>query len=133
MVEQAKYGLKRVVDLSYEDAKQKVTETLKTEGFGILTEIDVKKTLKAKLDKDLAPYTILGACNPPLAFKALTSEVDIGLLLPCNVIVYEDPKTGKTTISMIDPETMLEVTGREDMKSFADEVKQKLTRALEAV
>jgi uncharacterized protein (DUF302 family) len=128
-----RYGIFRRVDLTYEQAVEKVTETLKGQGFGILTEIDVKKTLKQKLDKDFTKYVILGACNPPMAYKALTEEVDIGLLLPCNVTVYEDKQSGKTVVSAIDPEIMVEVTGREDLKDFAAQVKTMLVAALDAV
>ncbi len=128
-----RYGIFREVELGYEDAVQKVTATLKEQGFGILTEIDVKKTLKEKLDKDFTKYIILGACNPPLAYRALTEEVDIGLLLPCNVTVYEQPKTGKTIVSAIDPEIMVEVTGRADLEDFAAEVKTLLIKALDGV
>ncbi len=127
------YGIKRSVTLSYEDAVVKVTEALKEEGFGILTEIDVKKTLKLKMNKDFTRYIILGACNPPLAFKALEEEIDIGLLLPCNVIVYENPEDHKTIVAAIDPATMIQVTGRDDMQDFADEVRQKLTKAIESI
>ncbi len=127
------YGIKRTVSLTYEEAIQKVTETLKAEGFGVLTEIDVKATLKKKLDKDFTRYIILGACNPPLAFRALSTELDIGLLLPCNVVVYEDPQTRETIVGAIDPVAMFQVTGQEDLKSISEEVKHKLTRAVEAV
>jgi len=127
------YGLIRQVNLSYEKAIEKVTATLKTQGFGVLTEIDVKATLKKKIDKDFTKYMILGACNPPLAFRALTEEIDIGLLLPCNVCVYEDPKSGKTVISAIDPEVLVTVTGRKDLASLAEEVRGKLNAALDAV
>lgn len=129
----SQYGLKREVDLSYEQAVERITETLKAEGFGILTEIDVKATLKKKLDKDFTKYIILGACNPPLAFKALNAELDIGLLLPCNVTVYEHPDTHKTVVGVIDPSTMVDVTGREDLQDFAAEVRSKLEAALAAV
>jgi uncharacterized protein (DUF302 family) len=129
----SQYGLKREVDLSYEQAVERITETLKAEGFGILTEIDVKATLKKKLDKDFTKYVILGACNPPLAFKALSAELDIGLLLPCNVTVYEHPRTHKTVVGVIDPSTMVDVTGRDDLKEFAAEVRGKLEAALAAV
>ena len=128
-----RYGILRTVDMEYEAAITKITETLKTQGFGILTEIDVKATLKKKLDKDFTPYIILGACNPPLAFRALSEEIDIGLLLPCNVNVYKDPKSGKTVVSAIDPQVLVEVTGRADLKPIADEVRGKLIAAIEAV
>ena len=89
-----KYGFAKTIDIAYEAAVSKVTEELKKEGFGVLTTIDVKDTLKKKLDVDFTRYVILGACNPPFAYQALQVEEEIGLLLPCNVIVYE--KAGKT-------------------------------------
>ncbi len=128
-----KYGLVRQVNLSYAQAVERVTATLKEQGFGILTEIDVKKTLKTKLDKDFVPYVILGACNPPLAFRALSAETDIGLLLPCNVCVYEDPATHKTVVSAVDPQTLVDLTGRKDLQPIASEVRTKLLAALAAV
>jgi uncharacterized protein (DUF302 family) len=129
----ARYGLMRKVALGYDEAVQKVTATLKEQGFGILTEIDVKKTLKAKLDQDFTRYIILGACNPPLAFKALSAELDIGLLLPCNVTVYEDPKTHETVVSAVDPQTLVDLTQRKDLQPLATEVRAKLMAALAAV
>ena len=131
--ESTRYGIKRTVPFSFEDTIEKVTAALKTEGFGILTEIDVKATMKKKLDKDFRPYIILGACNPPLAYEALTEESDIGLLLPCNVVVYADEGTEQTIIAAIDPETIVQVTGREDLEGFASTVKHKLARAIDAV
>jgi uncharacterized protein (DUF302 family) len=128
-----RYGLFRTVELGYTQAVQRITETLKAQGFGILTEIDVKATLKKKLDKDFTDYVILGACNPPLAYRALSEEIDIGLLLPCNVNVYADPRTGKTVISAIDPQVLVEVTGRTDLQGLAQEVRGKLNAALAAV
>jgi uncharacterized protein (DUF302 family) len=128
-----RYGLTRRVSLPYEQAVERITATLKEQGFGILTEIDVKKTLKAKLDKEFTKYVILGACNPPLAYRALSAEIDIGLLLPCNVNVYEDPRTGETVLSAVDPQVLVEVTGRTELAPIADEVKTKLRAALEAV
>ena len=127
------YGILREVNLSYEKAIEKVTATLKEQGFGVLTEIDVKATLKKKLDKDFTKYMILGACNPPLAFRALSEEIDIGLLLPCNVCVYEDPKSGKTIVSAIDPDVLVNVTGRKDLTPLAQEVRGKLQAAIDAV
>jgi uncharacterized protein (DUF302 family) len=129
----ANYGLIRQVDLPYAQAVERVTATLKEQGFGILTEIDVKKTLKAKLDKDFTPYIILGACNPPLAFRSLSAETDIGLLLPCNVCVYEDPTTHKTMVSAVDPNTLVQLTQRKDLEPIAAEVRTKLMAALAAV
>jgi uncharacterized protein (DUF302 family) len=129
----AHYGLLRRVPLSYADAVQKVTATLKEQGFGILTEIDVQATLKKKLDKDFTKYIILGACNPPLAFRALSAELDIGLLLPCNVCVYEDPKTHETVLSAVDPNTLVDLPRRKDVAPLAAEGRTKLRAALAAV
>ena len=128
-----KYGYSREVALTYEQAVQRVTETLKAQGFGILTEINVKDTLKKKLDKDFMPYVILGACNPNLAFQALSSEIDIGLLLPCNVVVYQKPGNGKTVVGVLDPETMVQLTGRQDIAPVAKQARDKVVAALEAV
>jgi uncharacterized protein (DUF302 family) len=132
-VKKGKYGYSREVDLPYERAVERVTETLKEQGFGILTEIDVKATLKKKLDKEFTKYVILGACNPNLAYRALTSEIDIGLLLPCNVTVYERPSGGKTVVSVLDPETMVSLTGRPEISPLAQEARDKVVAALEAV
>lgn len=120
------YGFSKTVDLSFEDTINKVTEELKKEGFGILTTIDIKETLKNKIDVDFKKYTILGACNPPLAYKALLAEEEIGLLLPCNVIVYE--KEGKSAVSVFDPSLMSKVVENEKMNPIAEEVKEKLQR-----
>jgi uncharacterized protein (DUF302 family) len=126
------YGLTRKVSLRYLDAVSKVTEELKKEGFGILTEIDVKETLKKKLGVDVRTYKILGACNPQLAYQALRQEPDIGLLLPCNVIVYEDTK-GETVISIVNPKVSLGRVENKALEPLADEALKRLTRALEAV
>ncbi len=120
------YGFSKTVDLSFEDTINKVTEELKKEGFGILTTIDIKETLKNKIDVDFKKYTILGACNPPLAHKALLAEEEIGLLLPCNVIVYE--KEGKSAVSVFDPSLMTKVVENENLNPIAEEVKEKLQR-----
>jgi len=127
------YGLVREVPLTFKQAIERIAVTLKDQGFGILTEIDIQKTMKAKLDMDIPPYVIFGACNPPLAYRALSAETGIGLLLPCNVCVYEDPKTGKTIVSAIDPETLVTLTGRSDLEPLANEVRTKLKAALAAV
>jgi uncharacterized protein (DUF302 family) len=132
-VKKGKYGYARTVALSYEQAVERVTATLKEQGFGILTEIDVKATLKKKIDKDFTKYVILGACNPNLAHRALSGEIAIGLLLPCNVTVYEDPSDGKTVISVLDPETMVSLTGRPDIAPLAQEARDKVVAALKAV
>ncbi len=127
------YGLSVEVGLGYEPTVEKIREELAKEGFGVLTEIDVKQTLKNKLDVDFRPYVILGACNPPIAHKALTAERDIGLLLPCNVIVYASDEAGKTYVAAIDPIEQLRITGNAEIEPFAKEVRQKLERALDAV
>jgi uncharacterized protein (DUF302 family) len=110
-----------------------VREELQKEGFGILTEIDVKATMKKKLDVDFKPYRILGACNPPLAHKALTAEEDIGLLLPCNVVVYEGETAGTSVVAVINPMVQLGITGRDDIGPLAEEVGVKMKRALDAL
>ncbi len=125
------YGFSTVVHLSYEKAVEKVTEELRKEGFGILTTIDVKDTLKKKLDLDFKKYIILGACNPQLAHKALEAEEEIGLLLPCNVIVYE--KEGNIVVSAFDPKIMTKIVENSAVDSIADEVKSRLQRVIEAV
>lgn len=127
------YGYSREVDLSYEEAVEKVTAALKEQGFGILTEIDVKATLKKKIDKDIGKYIILGACNPNLAFRALNAEYDIGLLLPCNVTVYQKPENGKTVVSVLDPEMMVTMTGNTELSDLAQEAKKGVIAALEAL
>jgi len=133
-IEQAtKYGITRKVGLSYDQAIEKITETLKEQGFGILTQIDVSTTLKAKIDKDIPPYVILGACNPNLAFQAMSAETTIGLLLPCNVVVYEDPADGKTVVGILDPLTMVDLTGKPEMETVAKEARQRLETALSKV
>ncbi len=115
-----KYGYSIETKLSYEDAVARVTDELKKAGFGILTEIDVKSTLKKKIDLDFRRYVILGACNPKLASQMLSEEIEIGLLLPCNAIVYEnDDRTA--TVSLLSPKAMLAVTGRDDLMAVADE------------
>lgn len=132
-VKKGKYHYSRTVALTYEQAVERVTATLKEQGFGILTEIDVKATLKKKLDKDFTKYVILGACNPNLAFRALSGEIDIGLLLPCNVTVYVNPADGKTVVGVLDPETMVTLTGRPEIQALAREARDKVVAALEAM
>lgn len=125
------YGFSKTLDLSYGETIEKVTEELKKEGFGILTSIDVKDTLKKKIDVDFKKYIILGACNPVLAHRALLTEEEIGLLLPCNVIVYE--KEDKTVVSIFEPMIMTEITGNNSLKPVAEEAKAKLVKVLEAL
>jgi len=125
------YGFSKTVDLPFEQTIEKVTAELKKEGFGVLTSIDVKDTLKQKINVDFKKYTILGACNPPIAHKALQEEEEIGLLLPCNVIVYE--KDGKTRVSIFDPMVMTWIMENDQMKPIAIEVQEKLQRVLKAI
>ena len=133
MSNELSYGFKKVLDVSVDDAEAKVREALASEGFGVLTEIDIKAAFKAKLDVDFRPYRILGACSPPLAHQALTEEDDIGLLLPCNVVVYEGSEAGTSVISILDPVQQLAVAGRDDLGPMADEVQARLKRVMEAV
>ena len=125
-----RYAFSTVLDTSYEDAISAVTDALREEGFGVLTEIDVKGTLKKKLDKEFRKYVILGACNPPYAYRSLEADLDVGLLLPCNVIVYEtDDK--KAYVAAINPISALEAIQSEELRSIAAEVSEKLKRVVE--
>lgn len=126
-----KYGFSKIVNLPFDQALAKVTEELKKEGFGVLTTIDVRETLKKKLDVEFPRYTILGACNPPFAYKALQAEEEIGLLLPCNVIVYE--KQGRTRVAAFDPMVMSAILGNRQMEPVVDEVKARLERVIAAM
>ena len=125
-----RYGIGVTVDLPYEKAVERAREELAKEGFGILTEIDVKATLKKKLDVEFRPYVILGACNPPMAHQALQAEIDIGLLLPCNVVVYQADEPGKSVVAAMDPEEALKLTGNPGIESVARVVRNKLESAL---
>lgn len=125
------YGFSKTVDLPYEQTIEKVTVELKKEGFGVLTFIDVKETLKQKINVDFKKYAILGACNPPIAHKALMAEENLGLFLPCNVIVYE--KDDKTQVSIFDPMVMTWIFENDQMKPIASEVQEKLQRVLKAI
>ena len=133
VAETSRYGLGLTVALDFQRAVESVKQALAAEGFGILCEIDVAATMKKKLDVDFRPSIILGACNPPLAHRALTAERDIGLLLPCNVIVYADDIPGRSVIAALDPVVALSVTGNTDLQPVAMDVKARLLRALEAV
>ena len=123
------YAFTAVLNTSYEDAVSKVTDALKEEGFGVLTEINVKETLKKKLGVDFRKYVILGACNPPYAHRTLQLDLDVGLLLPCNVIVYETDDR-KAYVSAINPVSALEVIKNEDLKKVAEEVSEKLKKVV---
>jgi uncharacterized protein (DUF302 family) len=127
------YGLKKILNSTVDEADASVRDELKKEGFGVLTEIDVKSTLRQKLDIEFRPYRILGACNPPLAHRALTEEIDIGLLLPCNVVVYEGDEPGTAVVVIMDPVIQLGVAGRTDMRPMAEEVKARMERVLAAL
>ena len=126
------YGYSRTVGLSLDAAIEKVTATLGDEGFGVLTTIDVKATLKKKLDIDRRPYVILGACNPHFAHQALEQEEGLGLVMPCNVVVYE-AEDGSTTVAAIDVGSMVSVVGNPELETFAGPVNEKLRAAIDAV
>jgi uncharacterized protein (DUF302 family) len=124
------YGFRATLNIPYEEAIEKATAALKEEGFGVLTEIDVKTTLKQKINADFQRYIILGACNPNLAYQALQNELEIGLLLPCNVIVYETDE-GHAVVSIVNPLAMLGVVENDALKAVADEATARLTRVVE--
>jgi uncharacterized protein (DUF302 family) len=124
-------GFSVQLDMDYESALESVTAALKTEGFGVLTEIDVKATLKTKLDVDFRPYKILGACNPPLAYRALQAAPQIGLLLPCNVTVSQEED--HCLVSLIDPIAMMDVIQHPDLVPIAEEARAKLERVAAAL
>ena len=125
------YGISKTLDISYEQAIEKVTEELKKQGFGILTTIDVKETLKKKLDVDFNKYIILGACNPPFAYEALKAEEQIGLLLPCNVIVYE--KEGKTVVSAFNPAAITSLSDYKKMHELSVELNALMNKVIDSL
>ncbi len=127
-----RYGFGKTVELDFESALKKVTDELGKEGFGVLTEIDVQATLKKKLNEEMPPYRILGACNPPFAHRALTAEPEIGLLLPCNVVVRQD-EAGKVRVEFMDPNAVLELVDRPEVHELAAEVRDRLQRVLAAM
>jgi len=126
------YGFGKEVSLGFDEAVAKVTEALSAEGFGVLTEIDVAATMKKKLDKDMPPYKILGACNPHLASQAISAEPQIGMLLPCNVLVREDA-AGKVHVEFMDPNAVMQLVGRPEVEAIAGQVRSRLQRALDAL
>ena len=132
MIESTNYGLRRTIPAPYPTALEKTRAALQQEGFGVLTEIDVRAKMKEKLGADFRPYMILGACNPPLALRALQAEIDVGLLLPCNVVVYEDDGGG-SVVAAIDPNSMVAVSDNPALRTVAAEAREKLERALNAV
>jgi len=127
------YGLKTTLPLPADQAEALVREELRKEGFGVLTEIDVRSTLREKLGVEFRPYKILGACNPTLAHQALSAEVDIGLLLPCNVVVYQGKDEAESVVAVLDPEAQLAISGREDIRPLALEVRERMKRVLEGL
>jgi len=131
-MEEIKYGFGKTVPMDFERAIDEVTEALKAEGFGVLTDIDVQATLKKKLDEEMPPYRILGACNPPLAHKAITNEPSIGLLLPCNVLVRQE-ENGTVYVEFMDPAAVLSLVGNPAVGELAGEVKSRLERVMAAL
>ncbi len=126
---ESKFGFGKSVGFAFDEAIEKVTTALQTEGFGILSDIDVAAKMKEKLGKDMPRYRILGACNPALAYEAIQSVPDIGLLLPCNVLVRED-EGGQVSISFMDPESVLSLVDHPDVEPMAKDVRQRLNRVL---
>ncbi len=126
------YGMHVTVDCGVAEAEQKAIEALKAEGFGVLTEIDVQAVLKKKIDVDRKPYKILGACNPVLANRALQAEPDLGLLLPCNVVIREEDD-GTTTVAIVDPEAMFTVVNKPEMAEMAKEVRETFERIMAVI
>ena len=128
-----RYGISTAVSLPFDQALARTREALGSEGFGILTEIDVTATLRKKLDVEFRPYIILGACNPPLAHRALQAELDIGLLLPCNVVVYATDDPARTVVAALDPVEALSLSGNEAVQPIAEEVRARLQRVVASV
>ncbi len=129
---QSRYGFGKKVDLSFDKAIERGTQALVAEGFGVLSDIDVAATLKKKLNQDMPPYRILGACNPPLAHRALMTDPSIGLLLPCNVVARQD-EAGAVYVEMMDPNAVLDLVGNPAITEVARDVRQRLERVLAAV
>ena len=133
-VEQQKYGFSRTIDAAFDEATERTREALKQEGFGVLSEIRLDEKLKEKLGVDFRRYVILGACNPPLAYKTLQEDINIGLLLPCNVVVYEADDKNKSVVAAVDAKAMLAVVGEKPaLEAVANEVNERLRRVVEQV
>ena len=133
MTTQTRYAIQRRLDLPYTEAVARVRAALASEGFGVLTEIDVRETLRKKLNVDFRPYVILGACNPPLAHQALTAERDIGVLLPCNVVVYAGDQPNTAVVSALDPVEQLKLTQNDAIEPLANDVRSRIQRALDSL
>ena len=133
MTSELNYGFKTTLDHPVDETLTRVRDALAAEGFGVLTEIDVQATLHKKLGADFRPYRILGACSPGLAHQALTAEIDIGLLLPCNVVVYEGETPNRSVVAILDPVQQLAVSGRDDLGELAGEVRARMERVLAAL
>lgn len=128
MTTQTRYGLRTALALPYDEAVRRTVAALREEGFGVLTEIDVRKTMREKLGAEFRRYVILGACNPPLAHQALSAELEIGLLLPCNVIVYEEGQG--SVVAAMDPAAALGIAGNDALRPVAEKARMRLERAL---
>jgi uncharacterized protein (DUF302 family) len=132
--EQQKYGISRTVEMNFDEAREKTVEALKNEGFGVLSEIRLDKKFKEKLGIDFRRYVILSACNPPLAHRTLQEDINIGLLLPCNVVVYESDDANKSVVAAIDAKKMMSVVGEKpEIEEVTNEVNDKLRRAIEQI
>ncbi len=131
-IEGGVYGFGRRLSVPYDQAVERVKAALKAQGFGVLAEIDVKKTMKEKLDVDFRPYVILGACNPPLAHRAFSADLDVGLLLPCNVVVYAEG-ADKSVVRIMDPQALMAVAKNDEFVPLATEVRGRLEKALLAL
>lgn len=133
MTSKTAYGMTERIDLPYERALEVVTEALKREGFGVLTSIDVRKTMWEKLEAEFPDYVILGACNPALAYAALKDDIEIGLLLPCNAVVRTDPEDERTVVSILNPLIMADLSPSEALSEVARLAREKLERVLAEV
>lgn len=133
MLTKSTYGFKLDTSLPVEDAQVKVADALKEQGFGILTQIDVQATLTQKIEVDIDKYVILGVCNPYLAYDAILTDPDVGLLLPCNVILYEDEVTGRTVISIVDPVVSIQAFDDPDLAEIANDARECLEKAFAAI